>query len=296
MDWDKLRIFHVVSDTGSLTLAGKTLGLSQSSISRHIASLEDSLHTTLFHRHSRGLALTEQGEYLHRTTKEVVAKLNAAQSHLTHMQDGLAGPLTVTATHFFGASWLAETVSEFIKENPQIQVNLKFDNDELDLSMREADIAIRMYQPTQMDIIQRHFVQFNFHLYASKDYLEKNPPLNTIEDLKNHHIIAYTEDFLGPFQDDNWVFKLSQIDPNTHLLLTKTTNLTASFKLAQNGVGITCLPDYLAKTAPQLVQVLPEVQRPAVDCYLCYPEEIKSHQRVQVFKRFILEKVKRTEF
>ncbi len=296
MDWDKLRIFHVVSETGSLTLAGKNLGLSQSSISRHITSLEESLHTTLFHRHSRGLALTEQGEYLYRTTRDVVTKLSAAQTHLTHMQEGLAGPLTVTATHFFGSSWLAESVSDFIKENPQIQVNLKFDNEELDLSMREADIAIRMYQPTQMDVIQRHFVQFNFHLYASKNYLAKNAPLETIDDLKKHHIIAYTEDFLGPFQDDNWILRLSQIDPDTHLRLTKTTNLTASFKLALQDVGVTCLPDYLAAPHPDLIQLLPTIQRPAVDCYLCYPEEIKGHQRVKAFTKYIIERSKQTNF
>ena len=189
MDWDKVRIFHAVAEAGSLTKAGDDLNLAQSSISRHIVSLEESLGVSLFHRHSRGLSLTEQGEYLYATTKDVYSRLKTAENHLSDMQESAEGPLVITTTNFFGSSWLAHNISEFIKQYPSIQVHLKQVDRELGLGMREADIAIRMKQPSQMDIIQRRLVDVHFSLYATQHYLDNSPSLKNPDDLKNHHLI-----------------------------------------------------------------------------------------------------------
>src|SRR5579875_248335 len=83
MDWDKLRVFHAVAEAGSFTHAGEVLNLSQSAVSRQISALEESLNVPLFHRHARGLILTEQGELLFRTVQDVMLKLDAVRSHLT---------------------------------------------------------------------------------------------------------------------------------------------------------------------------------------------------------------------
>ena len=155
MDWDKLRVFHAVAEAGSFTHAGDVLNLSQSAVSRQVSSLEESLQVPLFHRHARGLMLTEQGEILFKTAREILAKLNMAEARISESRERPKGPLKVTTTIAFGSIWLAPRLKEFLEENPDIEVSLVLTDNELDLSMREADVAIRMTTPTQSDLIQR---------------------------------------------------------------------------------------------------------------------------------------------
>src|SRR6202171_2432708 len=95
MDWDKLRVFHAVAEAGSFTHAGEALNLSQSAVSRQISALEESLSVPLFHRHARGLILTEQGELLFRTAREVFAKLAMSESLISESKDRPEGPLKI---------------------------------------------------------------------------------------------------------------------------------------------------------------------------------------------------------
>ena len=143
MDWDKLRIFQAAADAGSFTHAGETLGLSQSAISRQVSSLEQDLGTPLFHRHARGLILTEQGELLLGTVQDVVLKLEAARSRLIDSRDKPHGELRVTTTLGLGANWLAPRLGEFLELYPEIKLQLLLTDDDLDLGMREADVALR---------------------------------------------------------------------------------------------------------------------------------------------------------
>src|SRR4030065_1960952 len=138
MDWDKLRIFHAVADAGSFTHAGHELGLSQSAVSRQISALEESLNVSLFHRHARGLILTEQGELLYRTAHEVFAKLAMTEAQLTESKDRPKGQLKVTATVALGSTWLTPRMGEFLEIYPDVAVDLVLDDRALDLSMREA--------------------------------------------------------------------------------------------------------------------------------------------------------------
>lgn len=296
MDWDKVRIFHAVAEAGSLTKAGDDLNLAQSSISRHIVSLEESLGVSLFHRHSRGLSLTEQGEYLYATTKDVYARLKSAENHLQDMQESAEGPLVITSTNFFGSSWLAQNICEFIRLYPSIQVHLKQVDRELDLGMREADVAIRMKQPSQMDVIQRRLVDVNFGLYTTQQYLDNAAPLNNPDDLKNHHLICYPDNTKGPFHEDNWLVEIAGISLSSHKKLTVTANLYSIYKLASNNLGVACLPTYFAANNPYLVKLFPDLSIPPVTGYLCYPEELKGSQRIHIFKEYIVEKIKQTQF
>src|SRR3954451_16691666 len=144
VDWDKLRIFHAVAEAGSFTHAGHELGLSQSAVSRQISALELDLNVPLFHRHARGLILTEQGEVLYRTAHDVFAKLAAAQTRLMDSKDKPTGELRITTTVGLGSVWLTPHLTEFTDLYPQIQVTLMLDDRELDLAMLEADVAIRL--------------------------------------------------------------------------------------------------------------------------------------------------------
>src|ERR1700721_2255288 len=138
MDWDKLRVFHAVAEAGSFTHAGDTLSLSQSAVSRQISALEEALQVPLFHRHARGLILTEQGESLNRTVREVFAKLAITEALLTESKDKPAGRLKVTPTMGFGSPWLAPRLHLFLEAYPEVTALLLLDDAELDPPMPEA--------------------------------------------------------------------------------------------------------------------------------------------------------------
>ena len=185
MDWDKLKIFHAVAESGNFTKATYSLNLSQSAISRQIQSLEQELKTQLFERHARGLSLTENGEYLYKTAHEVISKLKEVETTLTDKKNKPSGKLSVTTVVSFGTTWLTPRIQEFMELNPEMEIELIFDDKELDLSLRQADIGIWMRKPKQLNYIQKKIMDINYHIYGSKKYLEKNINTVNLEELLN---------------------------------------------------------------------------------------------------------------
>src|SRR5271170_4275605 len=204
MDWDKLRVFHAVAEAGSFTHAGDTLSLSQSAVSRQISALEEALQVPLFHRHARGLILTEQGESLNRTVREVFAKLAMTEALLTESKEKPAGRLKVTTTVGFGAAWLAPRLQAFLEAYPDVSITLLLDDTDLDLAMREADVAIRMHPPKQPDLVQRHLMAIEWHVCASPEYVKKFGTPQRAEDLDSHRLILFG-DYHPPVADINWL-------------------------------------------------------------------------------------------
>ncbi|MEM6934336.1 MAG: LysR family transcriptional regulator, partial [Pseudomonadota bacterium] len=198
MDWDKLRVFHAVADAGSLTHAGEQLHLSQSAISRQIRGLEEQLKTTLFHRHARGLLLTEQGELLYEATREMTRRLTAAGARIRDSKDDVYGELRVTATAGFGSLWLAPRLDRLFKEHPYLSVNMILTERVLDLPMREADVAIRMASPQQADLIRRPLMDVQMRFYASQSYLDRHGHPATVEELASHRLITFSPDSSQP--------------------------------------------------------------------------------------------------
>lgn len=295
MDWDKLRIFHAVAEAGSFTHAGDALNLSQSAISRQISTLEESLGVTLFHRHARGLLLTEQGELLQKTAKEIFGKLAMIEGQLLDSRQLPEGPLRITTTEFIGASWLAPRLTDLRNEHPDIQLTLLMDDRVLNLSMREADAAIRLYKPEQPDLIQRHLATIQFHIFGSRAYFEKHPHPQEPKDLRDHTLIGYPESAPQPFMDSNWLFRVAGVDPQEQNNLIMMNSLYAIQEAVQGGAGLGLLPDFMA-TNLGLESVLPELQPVSVDMYFVYPEERRHSQRLAIFRDFLLKHVGKTQF
>jgi len=289
LDWDKLRVFHAVAEAGSFTHAGETLNLSQSAVSRQISALEESLHTSLFHRHARGLILTEQGELLYRTVHEVFARLSMVEARITESRERPEGPLKVTTTVAFGSVWLTPRVKTFMETYPDIEMSLLLDDGEVDLAMREADVAIRFSAPRQPDLVQRHLSTLHYNVYAAPEYLKRHGMPKTPEDLDNHRLIVYGEDAKPPVENMNWILAAGTNSPRTPIL--KVNNIYGIYRAVQSGLGIAALPDYFSTVATNLVQVLPELRGPSFDCYFVYPEELRQSKRVVVFRDFLLQKL-----
>ena len=294
MDWDKLRVFHAVAEAGSFTHAGESLNLSQSAVSRQISALEESLSVPLFHRHARGLILTEQGELLFRTAREVFAKLTMAEGLITESKDRPKGPLKITTTVAFGATWLTPRIREFLDLYPEIQVSLVVDDTELDLSMREADVAIRMAPPRQPDLIQRHLVSIPVHIYAAPDYIKKYGMPQRVEDLDKHRMIVYGDDSRPPVQNINWLLDTGTNPGRERKPILTVNNFYGMLRAVVSGLGISALPDFMANEYTELVRVLPELTGPSVEAYFVYPEELRSSKRISVFRDFLLRKVAET--
>jgi DNA-binding transcriptional LysR family regulator len=290
MDWDKLRVFHAVAEAGSFTHAGDTLNLSQSAVSRQISALEEALSVPLFHRHARGLILTEQGEALNRTVREVFAKLAMTEALLAESKEKPAGRLKITTTHSFGVTWLAPRLKNFLSAHPDVTVSLLLDDTDLDLAMREADVAIRMHPPRQPDLVQRHLGEIRWQVWASPDYLKANGTPEKVEDLDQHKLILFG-DRKPPVMDVNWLAEIGRKDGTPRRGLLEVNSLQAMLVGIRAGIGIGAIPDYLMHEPGGLIAVLPNVSKPHVDMYFVYPEELRNSKRVSVFRDFLVKSI-----
>ncbi len=287
MDWDKLRVFHAVAEAGSFTHAGETLNLSQSAVSRQISALEEALQVPLFHRHARGLILTEQGESLNRTVREVFAKLAMTEALLTESKEKPAGRIKVTTTVGFGSAWLAPRLQGFLDMYPDVTMTLLLDDTDLDLAMREADVAIRMHPPKQPDLVQRHLMQIHWLVLAHPDYLAKHGTPTRPEELDDHKIILFG-DYRPPVADIDWLAEAGRRAGQPRRALLEVNSLHAMALAIRSGMGIGVLPDWMTGDIDGLTRLLPELKAPKVDVYFVYPEELRNSKRVAVFRDFLL--------
>jgi len=296
MDWDKLRIFHAAAEAGSFTHAGELLNLSQSAVSRHIGALEESLDTTLFHRHARGLILTEQGELLYRTVHDVFNKLAMAEIQLAETKERPSGPLRVTTTIGLGSLWLTSRIKEFTDHYREVEVSLLLTDSELDLSMREADIAIRLQEPQQPDLIQRPLMTVHSHVYGAAEYLEAAGTPKQPEDLDRHDLIIYGEGTPTPVPQVNWILQLGMQSGSVRKPVLRVNNIFGIYRACRSGLGLAGLPDYAVPDGTNLRRVLPDTQGPSFRAYFVYPEELRHSKRVAVFRDFLLRKVTEDTF
>jgi DNA-binding transcriptional LysR family regulator len=287
LDWDKLRVFHAVAEAGSFTHAGETLNLSQSAVSRQIQALEEALSVPLFHRHARGLILTEPGETLYRTVREVFAKLAMTEALLTEGRERPVGRLKVTCTTGFGSTWLAPRLHRFTGLYPDVSITLLLDDSDLDLAMREADVAIRMHAPRQPDLIQRHLASFGWKICAAPTYLKRFGIPQRAEDLDAHRLVIWG-DHRPPIDEVNWLADAGRRAGSPRRAVVEVNSLTGMLRAVQSGLGLAAMPDYMGRELDGLLQLLPDMKAPKLDAYFVYPEEMRHSKRVAVFRDFVV--------
>ncbi|MFU1476622.1 LysR family transcriptional regulator [Roseovarius sp. C7] len=288
MDWDKLRIFHAVADAGSLTHAGDLLHLSQSAVSRQIRGLEESLNATLFHRHARGLILTEQGELLFDATRAMMKRLDAATARIRDSEEEVFGELRVTTTVGFGTLWLAPRLPKLFERYPDLNIDLMLEESVLDLPMREADVAIRMKEPSQADLIRKRLMSVHMRLYATKAYIEKFGQPESLTELEDHRLICQNPSAAQVGAGATLVAQLMAEGVPSKL---SVNNYFGVLQGVLHNVGLGVLPDYLANDFPELVRVIPEIEFSEVPVFLAYPEELRHSQRIAAFRDFVQEEI-----
>jgi len=272
------------------------LNLSQSAISRQIQSLEQELKTQLFERHARGLSLTENGEYLFKTAREVISKLKDVESTLMDRKDKPSGKLTVTTVVSFGTTWLTPRIQEFMKLNPEMEIELIFDDKELDLSIRQADIGIWMRRPKKLNYIQKKLIDIHYHIYGSTKYLEQYGHPKTVSELHKHKFISYGKGAPSPVFNPDWALKLGVKDNKKRKPIMKVNSVYGLLLAVQSGVGLAALPDYITVSVPNIVKVLPQIEGPRTEAHFVYPQSLKDVVRVQAFRNFLYSKISEWKF
>jgi DNA-binding transcriptional LysR family regulator len=291
MDWDKLKIFHAVAEAGSFTNATINLNLSQSAISRQIQALENDLKVQLFERHARGLTLTENGEYLFKTAHDVISKLKEVETSLGDQKNKPTGKLTITTVRSFGTHWLTPRIQEFMTLNPEIEIELIFDDKELDLSTRQADIGIFMRRPKQLNYIQKKLVDIKYYIYGSNKYLEKYGMPKNINDLNKHKFISFGKGAPSPVYDPDWALKLGIKDAKKRKPVMKVNSVMGLLLAVESNVGLAALPEYLVSNSNNVIKVLPNSEGPITEAHFVYPQSLKNTARIKVFRNFLFSKI-----
>jgi DNA-binding transcriptional LysR family regulator len=220
-------------------------------------------------------------------------KLEAARAQLSDSREKPNGDLRVTTTVGLGVNWLTPRIGEFLDLYPDIRVNLITTDEELDLAMREADVAIRLRQPVQPDLIQRKLFSVKFHAYASPEYLKRFGTPRSPEDLDRHRIVVMGGAVPTYLQNVRWLLTAgrNEKDPRTPWLII--SNALGLMRACQRSIGVAMLPDYIVEENGGLVQLFTEGDGFAFDAYFVYPEELKSVARIQVFRDFLVAKAQR---
>lgn len=292
IEWDRLRIFYAVAEAGSFSQAGRKLKLSQSAISRQISALEEALKTPLFHRHARGLALTEQGDEFYRAVRDMGSRLEEAISRVAEAQRQPQGPLKVTTTVTFGSAWLTSRINLFHVQYPDISVSLVLlDDHELDLSAREADVAIRFAAQTNPRLIERKLMKVHYHLFASANYLAQYGTPRSIDELAGHELVVYGDEMPMPLANMNWVLTHGMPAGQQRRAALRVNSVYAIYRAVRSGLGIGALPYYVADEDPGVEIVLPEIAGPSFDVFFVYAEERRASKRIMVLRDFLMAQI-----
>jgi DNA-binding transcriptional LysR family regulator len=296
MDWDKLRIFHAAAEAGSFTHAGEQLRMSQSAVSRQVSALEKELKVALFHRHARGLVLTEQGEMLFGTAAEIMGKLSTAETLLTDTTTKPSGDLRITAPIGLGTVWVTQRLREFLELYPDIRVELVLNDEQIAIAMRAADVAIWSAEPQQSDLIRRRLFTMKIHAFASAQYIRRFGAPQSLDELDDHAIVSYSGTPAPHLSAIRWL-ETAGINGKAPRKPAFAANSIVAMKYAiRAGIGIGLVPDYLTEDETELVPVLRDVQLPTMPIYFVFPEELKTAKKVQVFRDFLVAKARQWKF
>ncbi len=292
LDWDKLKTFHAAAEAGSLTAAAARLRISQSAVSRQITALEHQLKAPLFHRHARGLTLTEQGRILFKSAHDMAHQAALAQASVIDSQDKPQGIVRISTPISLGANWLISLLPEFIKTYPLIQVQLILEDEEHDLSAFDVDCALRPWPSTQGDVIERKLGTISQSLYASHNYLAKHSAPQSVRDLDDHAIVAFGDLIPGLLNSTNWALEIGRAEGKPRSPIIAVNNLHGIMRAAEADIGIVGIPDYMVAMSRRLVRVLPQVHGDPFDVYFVYPSEMRGSTRVRVFREFLMHAAK----
>ena len=223
--------------------------------------------------------------------------LKDVESTLMDKKDKPSGKLTVTTVVSFGTTWLTPRIQEFMKLNPEIEIELIFDDKELDLSTRQADIGIWMRRPKQLNYIQKKLIDINYHIYGSAKYLEQYGHPKNLSELNKHKFISYGRGAPSPVFSPDWALKLGVKDNKKRKPIMKVNSVYGLLLGSSKWSGFGCTSRlYNCTTIPNIIRVLPQIVGPKTEAHFVYPQSLMNVARVITFRNFLYSKIKKWEF
>jgi len=253
MDWDDIRIFLEVARTERLSEAAQRLRVNASTVSRRLHRLETSLEVQLFERGQLGHQLTEQGQLLLATARQMEQQALTAGEILQGLGEEQIGSVRIGATEGFGSFFITPRLADFCKNNPRLVVELLPMPRFVKLTRHEADMAVTIERPRHTSLVVTKLCDYRLKLYATKDYLNAAPKLECIEDLNHHRLIGYIDDLMFSDQLNYMERLLPDAQP-----AFRSTSVVAQYAQTCAGLGLAILPCFLATESPQLQPLLEE--------------------------------------
>lgn len=290
MDLNKLQTFYHLAKTGNFSRTAEALNVNQSSVTRQIQDIERKLKVKLFIRHPGRTHLTEEGSVLFDSVTRVFTELESAKTNIQSLSREPIGEIKIATTNALASSWLPLYVPEFLKKYPKVHVSIIGNDRDLDLYVREADVAIRTYADNQPELIQEYLMTFHLGLYASKEYLEVYGYPSTTNDLDNHQLLVFGDYRDHPYGDINWVLKVG----TRGQLRTPYLSVNSSQGLhlmAESGLGIAALSEEYAAQNTKLLRVLPQLKGPEIKIYYVYPKGLEKVNKIRALGDFLKNKL-----
>jgi DNA-binding transcriptional LysR family regulator len=287
-DWNHARAFLVVAEEGSLSAAGRALGISQPTLGRQITALEEQLKVTLFERVGKGLSLTQSGVRLYEYVKQMAEAANQFSLVAQGQSNEVSGEVCISLTELDAYFSFAPLITKFKEYAPNIQLELQVSNEISDLKRREADIAIRYKRPTDPDLITKKIGTEKAFLYGHKDYIKhfgnKGP-----KDVGNLQLIGF--DHSDQMKDYliNMGFPASK---DQFTVICK--NQLVQLQMILQGGALAFLPDHIATRFPELGRAFSEHFVPIeLSMWLVCHRELHTSKKVRLVFDFLSEQLGR---
>ena len=277
VDWTLLQSFAAVVETGSLSAAARKLGQSQPTIGRHVRTLEQALGVELFTRGPRGLIPTEAARGLIGPAEAMRAAAARLQLAAEGQDAGLAGTVRVTASSVVSHFILPRIIAEIRRAHPEIQIELVPSDSSENLLFREADIALRMYRPTQLDIVTAHVADQALGLYAATGYLDRVGRPETVEQLMQL-------DFVG-FDADDTIIRFMRgagMDVDRDFFGVRCDDQAAFWHLVRAGCGVGGMQVMIGDAEPGVERVMPGLELPRLPVWLAVPSALRHTPRIRL--------------
>lgn len=285
--WDLIHTFDKVAQTGSLLAASRALGVSQPTVGRHIDMLEQSLNAALFLRGRDGMKLTEAGANLVASAREMVRSAEDFKRQSSGLDTNVTGVVRISANEIFGVRVLPHMLKDFMRANPEIEIELDITNSAANLTRRDADIAIRMFRPLQNDLIARKVTELPLGFYAHRDYLNEFGRPQKLGDLREHRIIGFDRDLTLINGAKQMGETLSASD-----FAFRCDNILAHIEAVSAGLGIGGLQQGLAREIDKVEQVLKDVWMPPLELWIVCHSEVRYNKRIRLLMDFLAERLK----
>lgn len=288
LNWDDMKYFLAIAEEGSLSAAARKLKVSQPTLSRRLATLEENSAADLFARNRNGLELTALGEELIEHARHMRDDVHAAERLITGHDSSLKGTVVISCIEIIGVEWLLKISKKLRQAYPGISIEIKIDNEATDLLRREADIALRMFRPQQNDLIAKKTVTLNYSYYASQDYIAKHGKPEVLTDLKHHENIMPDEIIMARTSKGRVASGRPTLTP-----AIRSNSLVALSAAVQKGLGIGACSWFVAHDDPNLVRLFGDFIVFSADIWLVCHSDLKRSARIRAVYDFIADELQK---